>query len=164
MMCICNRAVFTKILSCLFYPNSSMDRLPDFQEPSDDDLDMAEDFQRECTALSRTTEAEVKNALLGEPGKMLLTLLSEPSPTECRRKASLWICEQKLQGRLGSLTEANEPACHAWMEQMRWQWLKEAFVELESLRTYRATAEEDIQRAIRSINAAAAASMRYSHH
>jgi hypothetical protein len=135
-------------------------------DTSDEDLDEEpnEPWQRDSSTLSNLEEAEVKQILFAEPSKVLLALLSEGSPNECHKKTSIWIREQKLQGRLASLTKANEKACQCWVEQMRWQWLRELFRELESLRTYRLTEEEDIRCAVRSINAAMASSMRFSHH
>ena len=140
-----------------------MDVVHSESSEDDADLELAAIWQRESSALSHMTEVEVKQLLFAEPNKTFLALLSENS-TECRKRVSIWIRDQKLQGRLDSLTEANELACQCWVEQMRWHWLKEIFKELESLRTYRATEEEDIHRAIRSLNAATAASMRFSHH
>jgi hypothetical protein len=130
----------------------------------DPDVEVEESRQQEAAALPSSAKEEVKQLLFEDPSKALLALLSEVKAEECRQKTSIWIREQKLQGRLTSLMDGYEPACQRWVEEMRPQWLKEIFRELEALRTYRATAEEDIHRAIRSINASMAASMRFSHH
>jgi hypothetical protein len=135
-------------------------------ETSDEDpgVEVAGSGQQEAVALPSSAKEEVKQLFFEDPSKALLALLSEVRAEECHRKVSIWIREQKLQGRLASLMDAYEPACQRWVEEMRPQWLKEIFRELEALRTYRATAEEDIHLAIRSINASMAASMRFSHH
>lgn len=125
----------------------------------EDDVDPVE-----RAAPSFAAQANVQRALLAAPGKLFLELLRTANPQERQQKALLWIREQKLYGSLDAVTEADEVPCCRWIEATRWQLLKELLAELESLRTYRATAEDDIHRAISCINAASSASMRFSHH
>jgi len=113
---------------------------------------------------SLEAQAEVQRALLAAPGKLFLELLKVADPRACEWQALHWIREQKRSGRLGAVTKEEEVPCCCWIQATRWQRLKELLAELESLRTYRATAEDDIHRAISCINAASSASMRFSHH
>ena len=92
---------------------------------------------------------------------MLLSLATE-AISERRKNAIVWMRDQKNRGRLFEVTERDEPACLRWIEDHRVRILREAFRELESLRSYRASADADIHRAVDWINAAASA--RFSHH
>jgi len=111
--------------------------------------------------LSIAAKSALHKCLFENPNRMLLSLATEDA-SERRKSASVWIRDQKNHGRLLEVSERHEAACLCWMEDHRVGLVKEAFRELESLRSYRASADADIQRAVDWINAAA--SVRFSHH
>ena len=111
--------------------------------------------------LSGAVETALRQCILDDPNRMLLSLATETT-SERRKNAIVWMREQRNRGRLFEATERDEPACLRWIEDHRVRILREAFRELESLRSYRASADADIHRAVDWINAAASA--RFSHH
>ena len=137
--------------------------LPVDQDTSSEDGDV-ELLPVPTTALRRLSsavETALRQCILDDPNRMLLALATEAS-SERRKSAVVWMRDQKNRGRLFEVTERDEPACLRWMEDHRVNLLREAFRELESLRSYRASADADIHRAVDWINAAASA--RFSHH
>jgi hypothetical protein len=104
--------------------------------------------------LSSAVETALRQSILGDPNRMLLSLATETA-SERRKSAVVWMRDQRNRGRLLEVTERDEPACLRWIEDHWVCILREAFRELESLRSYRASADADIRRAVDWINAAA---------
>ena len=127
----------------------------------DGDVDLLPVPSTSSRRLSSAVESALRQCILDDPNRMLLSLATE-AISERRKNAIVWMRDQKNRGRLFEVTERDEPACLRWIEDHRVRILREAFRELESLRSYRASADADIHRAVDWINAAASA--RFSHH
>jgi hypothetical protein len=111
--------------------------------------------------LSRYAESALRRCLFENPSSIFLSLATQPA-SERRKSAVLWMLEQKSHDRLLQISENEELACLRWIEEHRIGLLEELFRELDSLRTYRASADADILRAVEWINSSTSA--RFSHH
>jgi len=103
--------------------------------------------------LSLRTVSALNKCLVSNPGRILFSLATESSH-ERRKSVLLWLRDQKNHGRLAQVSEDDEVLCLRWIEDNRVSLLKVVFSELESLRSYKVSADANIICAVDRINAA----------
>lgn len=95
------------------------------------------------------------------PGRLLSCLTIDARADRCR-EVRAWLRLQMERGALSTMARSDEEAALFWIEEKRERLLRESVEELESLRTYRATAEGDIHKAVQYINGCIP-HLRFSH-
>ena len=141
--------------------SSEMDQFADVVPPS---LVLVSRPQRTSASrrrLSSRAESVLRQGLLEHPTQMLLSLATE-SLSDRRHIALSWVRLQKQRGSLLQVEPDDDESYLRWIEEHRIGLLREVFEELETLRSYRASADTDIRRAVECINAST--SLRFSHH
>ena len=108
--------------------------------------------------LTSRVEGALRKSLLDRPNQLLFSLLAE-GPSDRRQSVAMWL---RLQPQFHV---EEEEKIFRWLEVHRMELLQETFLELESLRSYKATADEQIRDAVEYINTASSpSSWRGSHH
>lgn len=108
--------------------------------------------------LTSRVEGALRKSLLDRPNQLLFSLLTE-GPSDRRQSVAMWL---RLQPQFHV---EEEEKIFRWLEVHRMELLQETFLELESLRSYKATADEQIRDAVEYINTASSpSSWRFSHH
>lgn len=108
--------------------------------------------------LTSRVEGALRKSLLDRPNQLLFSLLTE-GPSDRRQSVAIWL------GLQPKFHVEEEEKIFRWLEVHRMELLQETFLELESLRSYKATADEQIRDAVEYIiSASSPSSWRVSHH
>ena len=108
--------------------------------------------------LTSQVEGALRKSLLDHPNQLLFSLLTE-GPSERRQSTTTWLRRQP------QFEVDKDEQIFRWLEVHRMELLREIFLELESLRSYKATTNEQIRDAVEYINTASSpSSWKFSHH